>query len=197
MKKTFLRTALLLFSIVAVSQQNENLNLLKADSTWTKEIFQFPIHFAPEIDFEGFEDARFPAGWGKPDSPFFWSYVFAWKFNRTTNLTENELQTYLQYYFDGLMNVVNKDKTIVPPGTIAVIRKSEDAKSETTFEGKVTIYDAFRTKKELQLNVLINQDLCEETLQSIVVFRFSPAEFESGVWQTLNGITLSPDNCDL
>jgi hypothetical protein len=50
----------ILLSSELFEEEKSNFNLLETDSTWNQEIFHFPISFAPEIKFEGFEDARFP-----------------------------------------------------------------------------------------------------------------------------------------
>jgi len=70
--------------------EEKHLEVLQTDSTWTKEIIKFPLGFAQEIKFEGFEDLRFPSGWAKQDSPDFWSYVWAWSINDVEGLTAHE-----------------------------------------------------------------------------------------------------------
>ena len=105
MKNALIIIALLLHTIVTFGQEKEDLNLLVTDSTWIKEIIKFPIGFAQEIKFEGFEDLRFPPGWSKQDSPNFWSYVWAWSINGIEGLTENEMEKNIQFYFDGLLGL--------------------------------------------------------------------------------------------
>lgn len=197
MKNKILIPFLLLNSIFLFSQEKEDLFILETDTTWGKEIFQFPLGFAPEINFEGIEDARFPAGWGKIDSSTFWSYVFAWHININALITEKELENNLQIYFDGLMNAVNKDKEKVVPSTVALFIKKDGVNNRADFIGKVRVYDAFRTKKIMTLNLLVTQFYCETEKKSIIVFRFSPKEFGDDVWQQLEGVNIRENICNL
>jgi len=178
-----------------VDIKKDILNLLETDTTWKKEIFNFPISFAKEINYEGFEEAQFPEGWRKKDSPDFWSYVFAWNINGNVELNENELEINLQIYFDGLMKVVNKDKEIVIPKTIAQFRKKVDSNNISSYIGKVEIFDAFVTKEPMTLNVLVEKYYCELKKKSIILFRFSPKDFESDVWLKLKRVKLRDDFC--
>lgn len=177
--------------------EKEDLALLETDSTWGKEIFLFPISFAPALNYQGFEDARFPKGWGKIESDEFWSYAFAWSIGQNTELGEAELKDNLQIYFDGLMNVVNKDKELVVPPTSVLLHKRKAIGDSTRYEGEVHVYDAFHTKKNMTLHVTIEQGYCEKNKKSITLFRFSPKEFGSEIWLKLNQVKLRGDVCDL
>ncbi len=177
--------------------KKKDLDLLETDSTWGKEIFHFPLSFAPEINFEGFEDARFPPGWGKIESNEFWSYTFAWSINLNKEPTTSELEVNLQMYFDGLMNVVNKDKEVAIPKTSAIFHEKEKIGNNASFVGVVHIYDAFKTKKTITLNVSVEKNFCEQKNKSIILFRFSPKEFGDDIWQKLNKVKLRANMCDL
>lgn len=195
MKNKILIPFFLLNSILLFSQERVDLFVLETDTTWKKEMFRFPLGFAPSINYEGIEEAWFPAGWGKVDSSAFWSYIFAWDINLNSFITEIELENNLQIYFDGLMNAVNKDKEIEVPSTVALFIKKEDVNNNSNFIGKVRVYDAFRTKKIMTLNSIVTQFYCKEKKKSVIVFRFSPKEFGSEVWQQLNGVEVRDDAC--
>lgn len=77
MKNNLLTITFLFYSILSFSQEKKDLDILTTDSSWSKEVFHFPLGFAKEIHYEGTEDARFPRGWSKQNHPNFWSYVFA------------------------------------------------------------------------------------------------------------------------
>ena len=62
MKKCLLGLILLCQAIVLIAQEKKDVNLFKTDSTWFKETIKFPINFAQNIKFEGFEELRFPPG---------------------------------------------------------------------------------------------------------------------------------------
>lgn len=166
-----------------------NTNLLKADSTWGQEIFIFPIHFAPEIQYEGVEDIRFAPGWAKKDNVDFWTYVFAWRLNIDSIPSEKELKNNLTHYFDGLMKVVNKDKDkILPKTTLEFFRKKNVNQHRLT--GTINLYDAFTTKKPITLYVQIDRYYSRKAKKAYLVFKFSPKEFDQAIWKELNEIKL-------
>ena len=181
MKNIIITILLLSYSILLLGQEKEHLFFLETDSTWRKEMFHFPIHFASDINYEGIEDARFPVGWEKQDSPNFWSYAFAWDIEHSEQITETELEVDLQKYFNGLMRW---QKTSVE------ILKKEETNNTTKYAGKVNTNDAFFTKEPMTLNVLIEKIYCEKKKKSIILFRFSPKEFGDDVWQKLEEVKL-------
>jgi len=167
-------------------------DVLETDDTWQKELFTFPLHFARDIDFTGIEDARFPHGWRDVESPNFWSYAFAWNINLNTELTSKKLEDYVQKYYDGLLNGVNKNKDFVLPKTNASFQKNK----EDVFFGNATIFDTFATNQALELNFTVSQKLCNDKNKSIVVFRISPKAFGTQIWQQLNLIKLREGVCE-
>jgi hypothetical protein len=185
--------SLFLFSLVGFSQEKQDLEVFETDSTWIKEIIEFPIGFAQEIKYQGFEDLRFPQGWSKEDSPNFWSYVWAWSIIDTEEITTNDLEKNIQYYFDGLLGLdfyKIDDKPLRK--TNAVFMK----KTGSQFIGKVKTHDTRYTKKPMTLNVLVNTYYCKRENKTIIHFRFSPKPFENAVWDTLAEIKLKRDFCE-
>jgi len=158
--------------------------LIKVDKAWSKEIFHFPINFAPEIPFQGYEEARFPPkGWHNENHPNFWSYSFAWNINLNKKITEKELEKYLKIYFEGL----NKNKYFK---TSVIINKVSEENSISHFKGKLSIFDNFTTKKPLDLNVLIKSKLCKKEEKTLILFKFSPNNFNHKTWKELEKIEL-------
>jgi hypothetical protein len=175
------------------TQTNIIDNLLTADSLWTKEVFEFPIRFAPEIVYSGFEEAYFPNGWSNQDSPDYWSYVFAWSLKNKRVINEATLEHDLQLYFDGLMNIVNKDQNVEVPESVALFLMTD----ENTFKGKIRLYNAFHTKAMMTLNVLVNAYYCIEQDRTLVLFRFSPSNFEDDIWEVLRRIEFNTNACKI
>lgn len=181
MKNIILITLLISFSTLLLGQENEHLFFLETDSTWRKELFHFPISFAPDINYQGAEDARFPVGWEKQDSPNFWSYAFAWNIENSGEITEADLEVNLQKYFNGLMKW---QKTSVQ------ILKKEENNNTASYTGMVNTTDAFFTKEPMTLNVRVEKIYCKQKNKSIILFRFSPKEFGNDVWQNLEEVKL-------
>lgn len=190
-KKVILLSIFLLNSISVFSQEEQHPDLLVTDD-WGKELFTFPIKFAQKIPYSGIEEARFPKGWGKEDSPYFWTYAFAWKIDFDTLFTAAEFETNLQYYFDGLLGLdFDQDKK----NSNALFLETNEANGTSTYLGKIKTLDTRFTKKQMTLHVKISQEYCEKSKKLIVLFKFSPKEFENGVWSKLNEIEFSPDAC--
>lgn len=196
MKRTIITTSLLVYSVLLFGQETKNKHLLKADTTWTQEIFTFPIGFAQEISLEGYEEAIFPPGWNKEESPEFWSYIFVWNVKATAPLTSENFESYLQYYFDGLMNIRDlKNVDSISP-TNAVFVKSDEARRTSHYIGKIRLYEGRYTKKMMVLHVLATQHFCETEKKTVVVFKFSPKEFGNTIWNTLNAVPLLGYVCE-
>ncbi len=185
---------LLLFTSIVFGQEEEHLEVFKTDSTWIKEIIKFPIGFAQDINYEGFEDLRFPQGWSKEDSPNFWSYVWAWSINGKKEIRLNDLEKNTQLYFDGLLGLdfyKIDDKPVRK--TNAVFLKKENS----LYVGKIKTHDTRYTKNPMTLNVLVESRYCEQTNKTIIVFRYSPKPFEDNVWNTLKEVKLLDNVCEL
>lgn len=193
---------MLLFLCLACSalisaQEYEREHFLKTDTTWTKEYFDLPTGFAQDMTVRGIEEAIFPPGWGKVEHAEFWSYIFVWAFNTTEPLTEHDLEMNLELYFDGLMDVKQKDSTVNKLPSTALLVPTESATGNTVYTGKIRVFDRFRTQKMMTLNLKAEQQFCPAQEKSIIVFRFSPATFDKAVWKKLNAIPLREAICDL
>ncbi len=188
---TFLYITCFSISLIAQNElkpEQVKLDLLVTDSIWSKELFTFPIRFAPAIPYKGIEEAQFPKGWSQKESPNFWSYVFVWNIEGNQVNSEKELEADLKTYFDGLMNSQN---------TLTQISRKESSTNKSSYKGKVIFFDNLRTKENVSLNVRVEKQYCKKTNKSIIVFRFSPKEFNHKVWNTLEGVILRANACDL
>lgn len=196
-KYLFLIIALLCISSPMFAQEQEPEAITVANNTWGREFFKFPLSFAGNIDFEGMEEALFPKGWADVTSPEFWSYAFAWKINADSPLTETAIETNLQYYFDGLLTIdlARTDMTILQK-TSAIFIQKETLSADLFYTGKIKTYDTRFTKKPMTLHVRAEQHYCEQTKETIILFRFSPKGFEHTIWSKLAEVTLRHDMCD-
>lgn len=185
----------ILFIILCIAnttfaQQQTIVTLIKADSGWGKEVFYFPISFAPELKYKGYEEARFPKGWAKKDSTSFWSYAFAWKIEATKSITTKELVKNLTFYFDGLMKAQSNNSSKKMPKTKVLLVQQSQTNSRSNFKGKIQIFDAFTLQAPLLLYLTIEQVFCATKKQSILLFRFSPKVPEHSIWVRLNELAI-------
>lgn len=172
----------------------KGMELLVTD--WGKEFFHFPIHFAPEIPYLGVEEVVFPKGWRKPESDDFWSYVFVWSIENKKEVTAFELEENLKLYFDGLMEGVQHDSTIVMNKTEVHFKRNTIARDNVDFVGDLTIFDAFATDSALTLNARIHTSYCEKDKKITLLFRFSPKDFNHPIWEKLRTVKLRSPVCE-
>ena len=187
-------TLLLTLALSLTAQRDDpSINLMETVDSWRKEAFTFPKPFAPEVNFDGVADVRFTKGWEDKTSPNFWSYAFAWKI--AEKLSDEDLEKYLQFYFDGLMKVVNRDKTITITPTLALFSALNESELNRDYVGKIRLYDAFFTQEMLTLRVNGEYSYCQEEGKHFYIFRLSPQPATSPVWEHVNKTTLRTELC--
>ena len=188
MKNKIVTIGFILLSLVVFGQEKSNVYLLETDSTWNQEVFHFPISFAPEINFEGVEDARFPEFWAKKESADFWSYVFVWSINNSIKITSRALENNIEMYFNGLMNYKN---------SVALFFEKETSSNDKRYVGKIKTFDALITKTNIILYVTADYFYCDQSKTTFIVFRFSPQDFGLTIWKKLENVKLRNDFCDI
>lgn len=197
--KTSCSILFVLFTIVMSAQghKNDYPEILITDSNWSHEYFPFPIGFAQEIEYEGLEDAVFPKGWSNQESDEFWSYAFAWNIKSQKALSKQQLENDLGLYFDGLMKLdhENKDHPEVKKSTITLQEKDNNI-GEPSYKGTVHTLNAFHTQKAMTLNVTIDQHLCINNDNAVIIFRFSPRDFNDDIWNRLNALHKNNQLCN-
>ncbi|WP_408041429.1 hypothetical protein [Tenacibaculum amylolyticum] len=178
-----------------IKLQNKNATIIQLDSSWGKEIFDFPIRFAKNINYKGIAEVRFPPkGWRNTEHPNFWSYVYAWYIDLDRKITKEELELNLQKYFDGLNNIEH-NKNLNGYKASAKILKIKTIDDLTVYIGKIQTYDRFATNKGLTLNIIIENRYCKAKQRNIIFFKFSPKSFYHKTWQMLQKITLTKQLC--
>lgn len=193
MKIVLTLSILLVFLVCALGQTNDKINLIQADSSWGKEIIQVPFWFAPQINYQGYEDIRFADGWENIESDGFWTLVFTWDINLENKPKSRFFEKNLKLYFDGLMKVVNEDTKIAIPESKIVLRKTKN--TIPSYTGTIETYDAFTTKKMILLNVVIEVHFCASKNQYIPFFKISPRDFDHKSWEMIHHTTLRDNIC--
>ena len=194
--KQLITVIALLHSVVLFSQEHEDLYILEADSTWLKEVIKFPLGFAQEINYEGYEDLRFAKYWSKPEGSEFFTYVFVWNINLVEAPSVEMIETNMKLYYDGLMKAVNKDKDFDVPKTVVAFDQLENDSKLPKFRGIMKVYDSFFTKKIINLNVTVETIYCKEQKKYVLLFRVSTLDFKDAVWNKLNTVKLVDSHCD-
>jgi hypothetical protein len=190
-KKSISILFLCLCSMWLSAQEHAHAELLKTPENWGKEVFEFPLSFAQDIPYSGYEEARFPVGWGKQDSSMFWTYAFAWHIDVSKPVSAHDLEINLQHYFDGLMRLRSPEDA---PGTFYSTALFLPQKA-SRFIGKVKTVDQFFTKKSMLLYATVDVRYCKNKKQALLLFRFSPQAFDSPVWKRLEQVKFLPGGC--
>jgi len=196
MKKSIFIIICLISSTVTFSQEEKSLGVFESDTTWLTEIIKFPINFAPEIKYEGYEDLRFAKKWRDQTHEDFWCYMFAWHINSHEKQSVDILETNIKLYYDGLMAAVNKKKDFKVPGTTVLFIKTDDKNNDIDYIGKIYVYDSFTTEDMITLHVRVKEYHCNDNKSSTIVFSLSPQNFNHTIWERFKKVKLKADICD-
>ncbi|WP_106791310.1 hypothetical protein [Aquimarina sp. Aq78] len=178
---------------VQCGNDSNTKNLLSASENWRGEVIEFPLEFATSLQYSGIEHVRFAPGWGKEGASDYFSYAFLWDLSENPQLSAKKLESEMETYFDGLMRLVSKMDSE---------QKNKIPKSKAFFEkvngsvyvGKILTYDAFTTKKEVNLNITVKYSMCELQDKHLVLFNISPQSLEHQIWKKLKKVTVTM-NC--
>ncbi|MEW7292006.1 hypothetical protein [Aquimarina sp. 2304DJ70-9] len=175
-------------------KNNSSKNPLIAKENWRSETIDFPLDFAPSLDYSGIEYIRFAPGWGNENATDYFSYVFLWIIDQDPKLSSKKIESEMETYFDGLIAAVSKDD-------LSTEKRKLNAKAffekvnDSVYAGKILTYDPFTTKKELNLNIIITHTFCKAENKYLVLFNLSPQTPEHSIWKKMKKIGIDLD-CD-
>ena len=185
LQKSALLSLLFTFSCLFTLAQ-EILSVLSAPEAWPSEHIPFPLIFAPDIAFNGFEDLRFTPGWSDSTRANFWTYTFAWYIENDSEITDDQLAKTFDLYYDGLMGIAHRIKS-----------DSVNVKwTKSIFEGNegtISVYDGFFTHRTMMLHVKVSGFFCNPEQMQLLRFEISPQPFEHEVWKMFKEVTLRLD----
>lgn len=196
MKKSIFIIICLISSTVTFSQEEKSLGIFESDTTWLTEIIKFPINFAPEIKYEGYEDLRFAKKWRDQTHEDFWCYMFAWHINSHEKQSVDILETNIKLYYDGLMAAVNKKKDFKIPETTVLFIKTDSNDTNIDFIGKIYVYDSFNSEAMTSLNIRVKVNYCSHEKSTTVVFQLSPKKYDHDIWNRFKEVKLKTDYCN-
>ncbi len=155
---------------------------------WTEEKIAFPIEFAPQINYTGFENLRFAPGWEFTTSAEHWSYAFLWWLNDKPNIDRDILINNLNTYYTGLVGRNVKIRHIPASKLVPVVTALQKTTTQQddleTYEGTVVITDYLDINyNPITLNIRIHKKDCSHTA---FIFQISPKPPQHNIWQQLN-----------
>lgn len=150
---------------------------------WGTETIPFPLGFAPELEYEGFEELRFAPGMFKLGSEDFWTYAIVWWLPAATTINAQVLQTDLVNYFRGLGNQPDNPDIRAKINSVG----GRDG-TPVMFAGSLTIFDSFVTREMVTLNLQAEVVPCESQDKIAVFIELSPQPMSHPVWASLREI---------
>ncbi|MDX1998474.1 MAG: hypothetical protein SF066_12215 [Thermoanaerobaculia bacterium] len=149
---------------------------------WGQESIPFPLSFAPQLTYRGFEELRFAPGWSKPTEPGYWSYVIVWWLTEKPALDAATLENALTTYFLVLSEAVGGDEDRFESSQF---RAELVADGSAGLTGRIFSIDAFTTGLPITLNVVIESRECVKAKRHAVTLLLSPRAKTEPIWRDL------------
>ena len=164
---------------------------------WRPERIPFPLGFAPEMKYRGFEELRFGPGMFQPGSETYWTYAFFWWLEGEQKVDENTLKRDLEIYYKGLSKAVGGSRNLrmalekVSATVVASKPGGEESGKglhEVRHTARLKTYDAFATGELLDLRVEISHHYFPGLDRTWVWFNVAPRSAKASVWKTLRAM---------
>ncbi len=168
-----------------------------APSRWRPERIPFPLRFAPELKYRGFEELRFGPGMFQPGAETYWTYGFFWWLEGKQRVDATTLKRDLEIYYKGLSRAVwgsrkppldlGKVTSEVTPSEV----KQAGAKDEihaVRFKIRLRTYDAFATGNLLDLRAEVSVHHFAALDRTWVWFSVAPKGADEKVWSTMRSM---------
>ena len=181
-----IRLGLVFLSLYAEPKPGSEL-LPETPPDWRFERLDFPLAFAPELKFDGFEELRFAPGMFNAKSDTYFTYIFALKITNDVTIDAAKLKSLLETYYRGLCRTVaaGTDFDIDVSKISATVRKDgEGDRGSRPFRVTLDSFDPFVTGKPLKLNLeilVVDKSRTDHRIFAAV----SPKPLESPVWKLL------------
>ncbi len=157
---------------------------------WRFERLDFPLEFAPDLGFTGFEELQFGPGMFEVGSDTYWTYIFAMKITNTdVTLDAARLKSMLEAYYRGLCRAVAKDKKMaIDEAQITAQITPSDPARPGRYHATMQSYDAFVTGQPLALDMdIVIVRVGDHDLRLFATV--SPAPRTADVWKSLAKMT--------
>ena len=140
---------LALLALTLIAAQERQL-LPTQPEGWPYERLDFPLGFAPSLEYEGFEELYFGPGMFEEGAESYWSYVLALRIEEEIHDDEAFLGEFLEKYYFGICSAVgqSRDLELDLSGFGVTLERSLDR-----FVATVDMVDAFVTGEPLRLRI--------------------------------------------
>ena len=159
---------------------------------WRSEVIQFPLDFAPSLEYQGELELLFSPGMFNSQSEEFLSYGFIWAIEGKVLPTPDQLAVDLQTYYYGLQSTVSENRLLA--GTKSNIWEDKGSvDSPLTYKGVIEWTEPFVTEKAQTLYLSVTFYKSFERSQWLGFFRVSPQNREHDIWKTLDDLPIILD----
>ncbi len=143
----------LLFFITVLSlfSQTSTDRILKYPEEWKFERIDFPLDYAKDITWKGFEELRFSPGMFDSSSEDYFKYYFCVSIEGDKSINKEELTNFLNSYYKGLCKAVNTKKKYVIDYN--KIRASVKSLSDSSYQASVIFFDSFTNGDQVILDM--------------------------------------------
>ena len=182
--------AALCLSLQVVGQE-ASPKILTGPADWRYEYIPFPLDFAPDLPYTGFEELRFAPGMFDTLAADYFTYTFAISLTNQQPLSGKELSGFLTSYYKGLYAAVaDAKKLLADTGAIAVSIQSTTGTPTTTqaFAIEVLWVDAFTNNKPVRLHMQLEQHHNPKTNSCQLLALVSPQAPGTAIWERLRAI---------
>jgi hypothetical protein len=173
---------ILVCTIPTWAHAQDTQTVLRVPQGWRIENTTYPPPWAKSLPWKGKIELRFPPGFFKPSSAYFWSYPILYILQGNCITNDAELKRALLDYDTGLYG----GKYLREQIQITVEtpkRKQQKQPKVLTFKG----FDPFTTEKPLTtyLEVQRRYDRVSDTTTILILRSARPVDKADAVWQTL------------
>jgi hypothetical protein len=165
------------------------LALVPVPEGWRQESFEFPLQFAKTIPYEGAEHVRVTPQWTRFSAEDAFSYAFVWDV-KARPVTADDLEDYLEAYFNGLMQnvgVARKLETDPVPAAVALHPMTGLAGWSQAHGAEIRTWNAFSRGERLLLRAEITRRDCAPDRMQIF-FALSKAPRTHPTWNGLRAL---------
>ncbi len=157
--------------------------LFPAPAGWRHERLEFPLEFAHELEFRGYEDLAFAPGMFAPDSDSYFSYALALRLEGDVPVDEAWLARFLETYYRGLCRAVAAERGI-ELDTQAIRARARRAGG--LFRATVAMFDPFTTGEALDLELELSWHAAPRATELLGLA--SPLARDAPIWDELRAI---------
>lgn len=185
-------TRMILLLLTPLAEPGDSATLLpKTPPDWRFERIDFPLPFAPELKYDGFEELSFAPGMFNAESDTYFTYIFAMHLTNEITVDAGLLQSLLETYFRGLCRTVAKGTDFhidLSKISATVHEVHNEAVRSRPFVVTLDTFDPFVTGKPLKLHLEVL--VVERSRNDHRIFAaISPKPADSPVWTLLRKLT--------